>query len=77
VRLLSAKSDASRAFYETEALRCGWTVRQLERQINSQLYERIALSKNKVAMLAKAQRAEAAMLSRRKKRCATLSSSSS
>jgi len=59
VRLLSAKSDASRAFYETEALRCGWTVRQLERQINSQLYERIALSKNKVAMLAKAQRAEA------------------
>jgi len=34
-------------------------VRQLERQINSQLYERIALSKNKVAMLAKAQRAEA------------------
>ncbi len=58
VRLLSAKSHAARSFYETEALRCGWTVRQLDRQVNSQLYERIALSKNKVAMLAKAERAE-------------------
>ena len=59
VRLLSAKSSAARSFYETEALRCGWTVRQLDRQVNSQLYERIALSKNKVAMFAKAGRAEA------------------
>ena len=30
VRLLSVKSEAARAFYETEALRCGWSVRQLE-----------------------------------------------
>ena len=59
VRLLSVKSPAARSFYETEALRGGWSVRQLDRQVNSQFYERIALSKNKVAMLAKAEHAEA------------------
>jgi predicted nuclease of restriction endonuclease-like (RecB) superfamily len=34
-------------------LRGGWSVRQLERQIGSQFYERTALSRNKAAMLAK------------------------
>ena len=58
VRLLSVKNEAARAFYETEALRCGWSVRQLDRQIGSQFYERIALSKNKAAMLKKAEKAE-------------------
>jgi predicted nuclease of restriction endonuclease-like (RecB) superfamily len=53
VRLLSIKDPAARAFYETEALRGGWTIRQLDRQINSQFYQRIALSRNKAAMLAK------------------------
>jgi predicted nuclease of restriction endonuclease-like (RecB) superfamily len=47
-----------RAFYETEALRSGWSIRQLDRQIGSQFYERIALSKNKAAMLEDAGRAE-------------------
>lgn len=51
VRLLSVKNPSARSFYETEALRCGWTVRQLDRQVNSQFYERTALSKNKMAML--------------------------
>lgn len=58
VRLLSVKNELARAFYETEALRCGWSVRQLDRQINSQFYERIALSHNKAAMLQKAEAAE-------------------
>lgn len=58
VRLLSVKSEAARAFYETEALRCGWSVRQLDRQVNSQFYERIALSHNKAAMLQAAEVAE-------------------
>ena len=53
VRLLSVKSDAARYFYETEALRGGWSVRQLDRQINSLFYERTALSRNKAAMLKK------------------------
>jgi len=53
VRLLSLKGKQARAFYEEEALRGGWSVRQLDRQINSQFYERTALSKNKAAMLKK------------------------
>jgi predicted nuclease of restriction endonuclease-like (RecB) superfamily len=45
----------ARKFYETEALRCGWATRQLDRQINSQLYERIAFSRNKAALLRRAE----------------------
>lgn len=51
VRLLSVKNEQARRFYETEALRGGWSVRQLDRQINSQFYERTALSRKKAAML--------------------------
>ena len=51
VRLLSVRDEHAREFYETEALRGGWSVRQLDRQIGSQFYERTALSKNKTAML--------------------------
>ncbi|MBF0340274.1 MAG: DUF1016 family protein [Magnetococcales bacterium] len=58
VRLLSVKNELARSFYATEALRCGWSVRQLDRQINSQFYERTALSRNKTAMLQKAEHAE-------------------
>ena len=51
VRLLAVRNPEARRFYETEALRGGWTIRQLDRQIGSQFYERTALSKNKGAML--------------------------
>lgn len=53
VKLLSVKSPDARAFYEKEALRGGWTVRQLERQIDSQFYERTMLSRDKAGMLKK------------------------
>jgi predicted nuclease of restriction endonuclease-like (RecB) superfamily len=56
VAFLSLKSPQARAFYEKEALRNGWTARQLDRQINAQFFERIALSRNKVAMLTKCER---------------------
>jgi len=56
VRLLSVKNENARQFYQTEALRGGWSVRQLDRQINSQFYERTALSKNKVVMLQKGEK---------------------
>lgn len=52
-RLLSVADINAREFYETEALRGGWSVRQLDRQINSQFYERTANSRNKAAMLRK------------------------
>ena len=38
VQPLSVKKEIARRFYETEALRGGWSVRQLDRQINSQFY---------------------------------------
>ena len=53
IKLLSLENPNARAFYETEALRGGWSLRQLERQINSMFYERTALSINKAAMLTK------------------------
>ena len=56
VRLLSVKNERSREFYEAEALRGGWSVRQLDRQISSQFYERTALSKNRAAMLTRGRR---------------------
>jgi predicted nuclease of restriction endonuclease-like (RecB) superfamily len=59
VRLLSTKSAEARRFYETEALRGGWSVRQLDRQIASQFYERTAASRNKNAMLLKGAEARA------------------
>ena len=55
VRLLSVKNLLAREFYETEALRGGWSIRQIDRQINSQFYERTALSRNKAAMLTEGQ----------------------
>jgi predicted nuclease of restriction endonuclease-like (RecB) superfamily len=57
VRLLAVKNESARRFYETEALRGGWSVRQLDRQIQSQFYERTALSRNKAAMLTRGARA--------------------
>jgi predicted nuclease of restriction endonuclease-like (RecB) superfamily len=53
VRLLKVEKPQARAFYEAEALRCGWTVRQLERQITTLFYERTLASRNKAAMLQK------------------------
>ena len=51
--LRRCRSAEGRTFYEEEVLRGGWSVRQLERQIESQFYERTALSRDKAAMLRK------------------------
>ena len=59
VRLVrSTRSVEEREFYEAEALRGGWSVRQLVRQIGSQFYTRALLSKNKRAMLEKGSQAQ-------------------
>ena len=49
-----------RAFYENECLTAHWSVRQLQRQIGSLLYERTGLSKNKKAVIERARRQEPA-----------------
>jgi predicted nuclease of restriction endonuclease-like (RecB) superfamily len=48
---LAVRNLNGREFYEAEALRGGWTIRQLNRQIESQFYERTVLSKDKSKML--------------------------
>ena len=56
VRLLAVKDAKARRYYEEEALRGGWSVRQLSRQVGTLYYERTLLSKDKGAMLAKGAR---------------------
>ncbi len=51
VRLLSVDNPEARAFYEHEALRGGWSARQLDRQISTLFYDRTLLSRKKGAML--------------------------
>jgi predicted nuclease of restriction endonuclease-like (RecB) superfamily len=53
VRLLSVENLLARAFYEEEAIRGSWSVRQLDRQVQALFYERTAVSRNKAAMLTK------------------------
>ena len=58
VRLLSVNDRQARDFYEAEALRGGWSVRQLDRQIATQFFERTQLSRNKAALLRRGQPAD-------------------
>ena len=54
--LISIQDADKREYYEHEAVNNAWTGRELERQINSQLYERLLLSNDKEAVLAVAKR---------------------
>jgi len=49
--LLSISDDLGRGFYEKQCLNEAWSVRELDRQVNSMLFERIALSKDKKGVL--------------------------
>lgn len=41
VRLRSVQNARARAFYEAESIRGGWTVRELDRRINSHFHMRV------------------------------------
>lgn len=47
VLLSNIKDPLKRAFYEQETIRGCWTVKELDRQMSSQYYERMGLSKDK------------------------------
>lgn len=47
VLLLGIRDPDERSFYEIEAADQGWTLRELKRQFDSSLYERLALSRDK------------------------------
>jgi predicted nuclease of restriction endonuclease-like (RecB) superfamily len=49
--LLSVSDDTARRFYEKQAVNENWSKRELERQINTSLFERLALSKDKKGIL--------------------------
>ena len=49
--LMRIKDEHERKFYEIEATQSGWSIRTLQRQYNSSLYERLALSREKGEVL--------------------------
>jgi predicted nuclease of restriction endonuclease-like (RecB) superfamily len=49
--LVRLENPDARAFYEAEAINAHWSTRELERQINSLLFERLALSRDKAGIL--------------------------
>lgn len=53
IELLKADNPFKRFFYETEAIKNNWSVRELQRAMNSLLYERTGMSKNKEEFLKK------------------------
>lgn len=50
IYLSSVNDPLKRAFYEQEAIKGCWTVKELDRQVSSLYYERMGLSKNKKAL---------------------------
>ena len=48
--LLRLEKSEARAFYEAEAANSRWSTRELDRQINSLLFERLALSRDKAGV---------------------------
>jgi len=49
--LLKVEEPLARSFYEQEAIQNNWSVRELKRQINSMLFERLVLSKDTKAVM--------------------------
>ena len=56
--LIRIEEDSKRSFFEIECANNNWSVRELERQINSLLFERLALSKDKDAVIDMAQKGQ-------------------
>lgn len=51
VFLLGITNPEERSFYEIEAAEQGWTLRELKRQFDTSLFERLALSRDKAGVL--------------------------
>ncbi|MBI3757456.1 MAG: DUF1016 family protein [Deltaproteobacteria bacterium] len=60
IELIRMDDPLKRAFYEIELLRNRWSVRELKRQIDSLLYERVGLSRDKDGVMALAKEGEVA-----------------
>jgi len=56
--LLGVRDAKARSFYEIEVVNNSWSTRELDRQINSLLFERLTLSKDKKKMMELAKRGQ-------------------
>jgi predicted nuclease of restriction endonuclease-like (RecB) superfamily len=56
--LLKVEEPLARSFYEQEAIQNNWSVRELKRQINSMLFERLALSKDNKTVIKMAKKGQ-------------------
>ena len=57
-KLMRVDDEERRAFYTDECIKSGWSVRQLERQINSFFYERLLSSQDKESVSAEIEQLE-------------------
>ena len=58
LKLMRIENPEERCFYEIEASNNHWSLRELERQYDSSLYERLALSRDKQGVMALAQKGQ-------------------
>jgi len=56
--LLKVEEPLARSFYEQEAVKSNWSIRELRRQINSMLFERLAYSKDTKAVMNMAEKGQ-------------------
>lgn len=56
--LIGVKDEAARSFYEIEATRGHWSLKELRRQFDSALYDRLALSRDKEGVRELAERGQ-------------------
>lgn len=58
IELIRIEDPLTRAFYEVETLKNRWSVRELQRQLDSLLYERVGLSRDQEGVLTLAKEGE-------------------
>ena len=58
LKLMRIENPDERRFYEIEAAENNWSLRELQRQFDSSLYERLALSRDKAGVKALAQKGQ-------------------
>uniref|UniRef100_UPI0025DB7B65 PDDEXK nuclease domain-containing protein n=1 Tax=Pedobacter sp. UBA5917 TaxID=1947061 RepID=UPI0025DB7B65 len=56
--LLTISDELARSFYEAQAVKENWSFREMKRQIDSALFQRLALSKDKNGVLALAEKGQ-------------------
>ncbi len=61
IALLGITDETARKFYQQQAINENWSYRELERQIDSSLFERLALSKDRKAVLQPSEKGQIAV----------------